>query len=407
MGGSKKLEALLAEKLPFGLDWLPSQTCLVGGAVRDALLDRHKDYLDLDFVVPAEAIATAKKIAQHYHGGFVVLDEARQIARVVFAQGTVDFAQQEGEKLENDLQRRDFTVNAIAYDPVSHLLLDPLRGLRDLSARRLCMICEKNLADDPLRLLRAYRQAAQLKFSIAPETRSALQKLAPLIAKVAAERVQSELNYLLKAPQGQFWLEAAWEDGLFLPWLAAIDSQKLYWAGCVEKSAQALQDSLPGFIVTGEELQLAKLICLVSATPEVAEKELIKLKYSRSELRAVTTVLKSLPALLNSQGDISLRGQYFLFLKIGNFLPILVTIAQVLGVNPCLVLTLAKRYLDRNDPVAHPHPLVTGHDLIKELNLSPGPMIGKLLTEIQIAQIEGRVTTFAEAISLGSKLCST
>ena len=78
--------------IPFSLDLLPPSAYLVGGAVRDALLNRKGAYLDLDFVLPQQAVETARKIALQHQGGFVILDEQRQIARVVFPEGTVDFA---------------------------------------------------------------------------------------------------------------------------------------------------------------------------------------------------------------------------------------------------------------------------------------------------------------------------
>ena len=74
----------LINNLPFDADILPTSACLVGGAVRDALLHRERSYLDLDFVVVANAIEIARKIANDYQAGFVVLDESREIARVVF-----------------------------------------------------------------------------------------------------------------------------------------------------------------------------------------------------------------------------------------------------------------------------------------------------------------------------------
>ncbi|HEY9907876.1 MAG TPA: hypothetical protein V6D18_09780, partial [Thermosynechococcaceae cyanobacterium] len=106
--------ALSPKTWPFELEWLPTSAYLVGGTVRDALLGRESEYLDLDFVLPEAAVETAQTIARHYRAGFVLLDAERQIARVVFPQGTVDFAQQVGPTLEADLKRRDFTVNAIA-----------------------------------------------------------------------------------------------------------------------------------------------------------------------------------------------------------------------------------------------------------------------------------------------------
>lgn len=80
------------------------------------------------------------------------------------------------------------------------------------------MVSQSNLADDPLRLLRAYRQAAQLGFQIEPATHRAICQLSPLLQQVAAERVQVELGYLLKSAQGTPWLTAAWEDHLLQGW---------------------------------------------------------------------------------------------------------------------------------------------------------------------------------------------
>jgi len=117
--------ALSPQNLPFSLELLPQPAYLVGGAVRDALLGRSREYLDLDFVIPNQAVQTARKIAREYKAGFVLLDAERQIARVVFKHATVDFAQQEGTSLETDLQRRDFTVNAIAYNPYTNEIIDP------------------------------------------------------------------------------------------------------------------------------------------------------------------------------------------------------------------------------------------------------------------------------------------
>jgi tRNA nucleotidyltransferase (CCA-adding enzyme) len=81
---------------PFDLHQLPQPAYIVGGWVRDRLLGRKADYLDLDFVLNRQVIETARKIAKQHQAGFVVLDADRQIARVVFKNATVDFAQQMG-----------------------------------------------------------------------------------------------------------------------------------------------------------------------------------------------------------------------------------------------------------------------------------------------------------------------
>ncbi len=402
----EKLDLYLAAfNLPCNLSSLPSSAYLVGGSVRDALLDRTKDKLDLDVVLPEKAVETAREIARQYHGGFVVLDEAREIARVVFEQGTLDLALQEGNSLEIDLQRRDFTINAIAYNFAQHKLVDPLGGIADLEAGMIKMVAEANLKDDPLRLLRAYRQAAQLDFTIEETTRSAIRSLAPLLTTVAAERIQAELNYLFLAPGGNRWLTASWEDGLLQPWFATINQEKLAELTAVETIIANLNDR--GLVKEANKPELlitAKLATLVSPTPELAETELIQLKYSRSRVRAVSNTVRYLPQLQTITSLISLREQYFLFLEIKDIFPLLITRAIATGVSPNITEPLIERYLNPKDPVAHPQPLVTGNDLIQQLNLKPSPAIGNLLTEIQIAYIEDKISTPSEGIEFARNL---
>src|SRR5688572_26087484 len=114
---------------------------LVGGAVRDMLLGR--DSHDFDFAVPANGVAIARRVANALQANFNSLDEVRDIGRVIVNEpdGThtlLDFAKfRDGTTLETDLNGRDLTVNAIAYDLRAETILDPLEGVADLRARRL------------------------------------------------------------------------------------------------------------------------------------------------------------------------------------------------------------------------------------------------------------------------------
>ena len=384
---------------PCDLNQLPANAYLVGGSVRDALLKRYKTPIDLDFVLPAKAIETAQEIANSYHGGFVVLDKAREIARVVFPQGTLDFARQEGSSLETDLKRRDFTINAIAFNLKSQQLFDPLGGLADLQQGIIRMVAASNLEDDPLRLLRAYRQAAQLDFSIEGNTRRAISDRVSLLKNIAAERVQAELNYLFDAPQGNKWLTAA--DGLLQFWLPSIKPGKIEQLEAVEA---ALKFCLDSGLKMPELSILAKLATLVSTDAATSEAELIQLKYSRYEIKAVTKTVQHLPQLQKMTSLMSLREQYFWFLAVKDFFPLLITRAIATGVSSAIIDPLIKRYLDPNDPVAYPQPLITGNDLIRELQLKPSPLIGTILTEVQVAQIESKIATPQQALNFANSL---
>ena len=402
----QKLNSYLAQvNLPVDLNSLPNSAYLVGGSVRDALLQRYKSQLDLDFILPENAIATAQEIAHRYQGGFVVLDQVRGIARVVFSQGTLDLALQEGDSLETDLYRRDFTINAIAYNLQTKTIVDPLQGVSDIKQSTLRMIAPDNLKDDPLRLLRAYRQAAQLNFTIEPNTRETIRSLAPLLTHVAAERVQTELGYLLATPLGNKWLEAAWEDGLITPWLPSINRAKIQQLSATESTVTTLGFQWTQFNDNiAKWLYLAKLATLVSSDVAQAERELSNLKYSRSQIKSVVSTVKHLPQLQTISSPMSLREQYFFFLELKEVFPVLIIRAIATGVSSTITTPLIQRYLNPQDKVAHPQPLVTGNDLLKELNIKPSPVIGKLLTQIQIACIEDKISNSNEAIQLAASL---
>ena len=386
---------------PCDLNQLPASAYLIGGSVRDALLKRYKTPLDLDFVLPKKAIATAKQIADLYRGGFVVLDEAREIARVVFPQGTLDLARQEGASLEADLKRRDFTINAIAYNIQSAELNDPLNGLADLQQGILRMVAPQNLEDDPLRLLRAYRQAAQLNFTIEANTRTAIKERVDLLQTVAAERVQAELNYIFTAPQGNKWLAAAIADGLLNFWLPRAKGITRQQLAAVDRGIEFCRQSGLDY----PQLAIAtKLATLVAAEPTIAETELTQLKYARSQIKAVIKTVKYLPQLQQLTEQMSLRERYFWFLAVKDVFSVLIARAIATDVSLAIIEPLIRHYLDPTDLVAHPQCLVAGNDLIGELQLKPSPIIGKLLTEIQIAQIESKIATPQQAIDYAESI---
>ncbi|MEH2126355.1 CCA tRNA nucleotidyltransferase [Nostoc sp.] len=423
---------LAPENWPFSLEFLPQPAYMVGGAVRDAILGRTREYLDLDFVIPSKAVKVARAIAHHYKAGFVLLDAKRQIARVVFPHATADFAQQEGDSLEVDLHRRDFTVNAIAYNPHTQEIIDPLQGYVDLQQGILRMVSPANLEDDPLRLMRGYRQAAQLGFTIEPATQAAIRSLASHISKVATERVRVEIGYLLANSQGTPWIATAWEDGLLVPFfknatpeslikLAAVDTAAALLTQNWQQLGAQLQENVRDSIKT-TWLAIAKLACLVNPDPELAEIELQELTYSRAEIRGVTTALKLLPQF--QVVDMSLREQYFLFhnadivfpatavlaVAINNFVEAisgdkpLHTAVETKSLSYQILAPLIDRYLNPNDAIAHPTPLVSGKELIVALDIPASPIIGQLLTEIGVAQAEGKLSTPAEAIAYARQL---
>ena len=192
-------------------DFLKSQNVhawLVGGFVRDALLGR--DTADIDIAVDTDVLKIAPHLANSMQGKFVLLDEVNRIGRIIIEDWTIDIASFTGT-IEDDLARRDFTINAMAVD-LSQLtategsqdtkLIDPFGGHLDLDMSIIRMVTTTVFKDDPVRLLRAVRLAVELDFSIESKAEAEILRAALLITDVPGERIREELLRLLNFSHG-------------------------------------------------------------------------------------------------------------------------------------------------------------------------------------------------------------
>ena len=172
---------------------------LVGGAVRDSRLGRPRS--DFDAVLRGEPGGAARRLADALDAHRFVLSEGFGAWRVIARDRAwqVDLMALAGETIEEDLARRDLTVNAIAEPLGGGPVVDPFSGLADLSARRLRMVSPRAFADDPLRVLRLARHGCELGFAVEDATREAARVAAGGLRGVAAERVFAELRRIVCA----------------------------------------------------------------------------------------------------------------------------------------------------------------------------------------------------------------
>ena len=168
---------------------------LVGGAIRDLMLG--KTTTDRDITIKG-AEEFAKKLAVDFCGTFIVLDSENKIYRVVLEDkiNFFDISELQGETIEDDLKRRDFTINAIAYDLKADKIIDTTGGIEDLKNKVLRHIDDKNFEEDALRILRAFRFTATTGFSMTPDMEAAIKKYLPLALNPAPERIHYELMKL-------------------------------------------------------------------------------------------------------------------------------------------------------------------------------------------------------------------
>jgi poly(A) polymerase len=185
-----------------------SGSWIVGGALRDELLGR--EVTDIDIAVEGDPEGAARELAAELRGPVFQLSEAFGAWRVVDRRGgrMYDFARLQGETIEEDLAKRDFTVNAMARPLVGGVaaapqggdLIDPLGGQADLDARTLRVLGPAAYGNDALRPLRLARFAAELGFAPDPETERLTTAAAPRVSEASGERVFAELRRLLVAP---------------------------------------------------------------------------------------------------------------------------------------------------------------------------------------------------------------
>jgi tRNA nucleotidyltransferase/poly(A) polymerase len=170
---------------------------LVGGAVRDILLQRTGK--DFDLACSFDTRIIARALADRQKGDFYLLDAKRNTSRVILHESNgrrvfYDFARLQGSSIEDDLQTRDFTINAMALDlDAPDALIDPQGGARDLKDRILRACSPNSFADDPVRVIRAVRYAIGLDLTITPETLMGLKAAVPLVNQISRERNRDEL----------------------------------------------------------------------------------------------------------------------------------------------------------------------------------------------------------------------
>ena len=222
----KQIVITLPEKVKMIIDTLQShgfEAYAVGGCVRDSILGRKPEDWDITTsAMPEETKALFKKtIDTGIEHGTVTVMIGREGFEVTTYRIDGEYEDSRHPKevrftrnLHEDLLRRDFTINAMAYNDREGLQ-DIFGGLKDLESGIICCVgdAEERFSEDALRILRAVRFSAQLGFEIEEETCRAIEKLAPTLSKISAERIQTELVKLLVSPHPEL-IKTAWELGV-------------------------------------------------------------------------------------------------------------------------------------------------------------------------------------------------
>jgi len=214
---------------------LSSKTFIVGGTVRDIVIGTPPR--DIDIVTLGDPKRLAQDIAANVRGRIIELGKpGMKIFRIVTREQTYDIAPANGKSIKEDLNKRDFTINAMAMPlDTKHdkrKIIDPHNGIDDLNHKTIRMISSANLKTDPIRLLRAYRIGSLLNFTIDPETSRAIKNTSSAIYTSAGERIKDELVKLFNTPRSHRYLLMMNDTGL----LTAVFPELSPLKGCSQNA---------------------------------------------------------------------------------------------------------------------------------------------------------------------------
>lgn len=413
---------------------------LAGGCVRDILLKKEpKDYDIVTNALPEQIEAlfpNSRAVGKHF-GVILVVEDGHHFEIATFrADGDYSDGRRPDSvtftSAQEDAKRRDFTINGLFLDPFTNEIKDYIDGQIDLKEKLIRFIgdADKRINEDHLRILRAVRFKNRLGFRFHPDTYLALKTHAKLTTKVAPERIREELDRMLMHPSRTEAIKDLDELGLLEILLPEIAKLK----GITQPYEYHTEgDAFEHTLLALKSIKVAKNSTLVWATllHDAGKAETFKLKerirfdshaeHSTKITKDVLTRLKFPSAFIDTVCYLVLhhmmwvslrdmpdsRKQHWIFDKRFNNLLRLFK-ADASGSKPldlslyheiqAIVKDIKKRY--KKLPTA----LIDGHDLQKTLQLPPGPLLGKLLTEIYTAQLERTITTKQEALELAQKL---
>jgi tRNA nucleotidyltransferase/poly(A) polymerase len=359
---------------------------LVGGAVRDRLLGRAvKDY---DFAVPREAEILARHFEDRGFGRAVLISRKASpvpVWRTSQPPVVIDVAcfAPEGS-LNDDLRRRDFTVNAIALEAATGRFVDPLGGRRDLRRGLLRAVSPENLREDPLRLLRAYRLAATRGLRIEPSTRRAIRRIARRVSRCSPERIHEELARLFAAPRAERALRQAGRDGVLA---VALGLSRPIPPGALG-GLDRLRPEGPSGDRIADRLAVVFDRCAVS--PTRARTLLKKKAFSRAEIREIVDRLEFFRQIRAPR-----RLDRALF-RHRDKLPAFLSLSERAAAGPRERARARRVREDAAALRAGPAP-VTGSDVAAWLGLPEGPALGRALERARFLYFRGEADT-ADAI---------
>lgn len=364
---------------------LNGEIYLVGGYIRDAVLGIRSR--DIDLAVRGKSARRLALDIQEITGGTVFDLRGEDIVRVAVKGGlTIDVSSIKGT-IRDDLKRRDFTVNSIAWSPESGII-DPFGGICDIGEKRLSANLKKNMNEDPLRCLRIYRMMSCFELIPDERTRAWARDLSNSMKKVATERITLEFFKLLVGKHWESALEMAFSDGLLGCIIPIKNKQLALNLKLVSKLTRKPDKALvrKSFKCSEQGLSQIGLIRLEGLVLG-ADIESLRLSLSsvlKRRLQRVVSCYGAARRLRINSGKLEL---FDLYQKSADATPDILMLAQ---------RGWAHGEYQRYKRITA-RPLISAEELMEEAGINEGPLVGRLLDDIRRKQFAGEVRGYKGA----------
>tara|TARA_Y100001933_G_scaffold57148_1_gene57086 strand:+ start:14394 stop:15641 length:1248 start_codon:yes stop_codon:yes gene_type:complete len=362
------------------LSELPHDSILVGGFIRDLILEKSHGCPDIDIVVPDNSFQIGLKLADKFNGKLIVIDKERNIVRVIFEKFVFDIASRIGNSIFDDLKSRDFTINSIAFELDSSMILDPCNGVSDLRNSYLRTFNNQNLLDDPLRMLRCFRFLAVFNFNIDKELLQFIKLNKHHLQNISGERINYEIRLIINSANALKAVFLIKEFHLF-GWLQL---NKQY-------SCKRLKAINFKFLNRQEANLFLPIFYLSEIFDEFAMK---KLKFSKKEILNNKYLHKWKSKIFKKSIKQFNENEIFqLHKELEDILP-----AFILYLPFSLQFNWLERWRDTKDKLFHPISFLNGHTLKNFIDIEDGPLLGGVIEYLSRECAYDRLSDFDEAI---------
>tara|TARA_Y100001970_G_C14247675_1_gene869495 strand:- start:1726 stop:2931 length:1206 start_codon:yes stop_codon:yes gene_type:complete len=367
------------------LSFFPKNSAVVGGFIRDTLLQRDEFCSDIDFIIPKNAINVAKKINTIKGGKLIILDQDRDIARLVFEELILDFASLQANSLEEDLKKRDFTINSIALVlNQKPYFLDPTQGIDSLKQFELKTFKFKSLIEDPARIIRAFRFMSELDFKIEKNTLNFLIANSYSLNKVAPERIKTEIVKLIHGASAIKAIHLINQENIMHQW---------------QNNKTFCKDILSGLnfdLLNNSEKNIA--FPIIYLTNILSDQGLVLLRFSNNEIKKCRNYRKWIFKVKESSiFSLTDMERFQLHKELEEILP-----AIIVHLDRSSQQEWIDRWRDPFDSLFHPRCPVDGEALKEVLGLSEGPKIGALMRYMTIENAYGRIKNYEQSLVIAS-----